>query len=35
MQQIKLPLVRQHRLSVMPVTSKEFDEILAIGSKKG
>lgn len=34
MQQIKLPLVRQPRLSVMPVTPKEFEEILVIGSKK-
>ena len=29
-----LPLVRQPRLSVMPVTQAEFEEILAIGSKK-
>jgi len=30
----KLSLVRQPRLSVMPVTSEEFEEILTIGSKK-
>lgn len=29
-----LPLVRQPRLSVMPVTPTEFEEILVIGSKK-
>lgn len=29
-----LPLVRQPRLSVMPVTQEEFEEILVIGSKK-
>ena len=31
---LELPLVRQPRLSVMPVTPKEFEEILVIVSKK-
>jgi len=31
----ELPLIRQPRLSVMPVTPEEFGEILIIGSKKG
>jgi predicted RNA-binding protein with PUA-like domain len=29
----ELPLVRQPRLSVMPITPEEFEEILAIGPK--
>ena len=31
----ELPLVRQPRLAVMPVTSEEFEKILAIGLQKG
>ncbi|MDF1594129.1 MAG: EVE domain-containing protein, partial [Desulfobacterales bacterium] len=31
----KLPLIRQSRLAVMPVTPKEFEEILVISSEKG
>lgn len=30
----KIPLVRQPRLSVMPVTSTEFEEILEIGDRE-
>jgi len=30
----EMPLVRQPRLSVMPVTPKEFEEILLIGSNQ-